>query len=596
MGNRLKITLIIGSLALTLTYAAPVDIQTSSLAATSQTLVMNARFQEAGLSSVSYSQSMTQPKPLYDETGETLLAYVFSLEPEGFVIVTADDDLTPVIAYAEHGTFPWEEHPENVLLNMLRKDLSLRLEALPLTNEEVIERNNRQWEGMISGEPAYLDPGDSWPEPGSTETGGWVKTEWHQGPPYNDLCPIDPETGVRSYVGCVATAMAQIINYWQYPSSVTFTENDNYSYYPYPYQDQDTSIQIYAPDASISFIDYNNGNPSDEMCAALCYACGVSVGMQYSSEGSGAFTGDCEESLLKQFNYLNARFTSARDTDTNTFKEILEKNMKDSMPAILASSGHAYVCDGFRETEFVDEWHLNYGWGNSSLDCWYLLPDGVFDTFSCSGSVLNIEPPTRYVAEPIEEFAVISCAPNPFEDYVRIIYTLPEESEVKVDVLDKYGHQFRKIVDSTYSEGIHGVYWNGVGDNRYYASPGLYIIKLTTRTDTMFTKVFYGSASKRDSVELHTTYTVNSFPNPFSDEVTIKFFGLWENQTEAEIGIYDVSGRQIIRFPAQTFEYGKHEFNWNGKNQYGNPVSPGVYFIHVSSPLVSYTGKVIKIR
>ncbi|MBN2379798.1 C10 family peptidase [candidate division WOR-3 bacterium] len=580
-------------------YAERVNVHTASKVAVSETIVMNARCNKAGLSSVTYSRAPTQPESLYDETGETLLAYVFPLEPEGFVVVTADDALVPVIAYSEHCAFPWEENSENILLNMLRQDLSLRLEAVPLTDEEVSERNHRQWEGMIAGEPEYLEPGDSWPPEGSTWTGGWVETAWDQHSPYNDLCPIDPETGERCVVGCTGTAMAQIVNYWEYPSSVQFTEDDNYIS-----SRNNSVIPIHAPDASIPLIDYNKGQPSEEMCAAICFAVGVSLKMDYSPTGSGAWP--TQEAFLKHLSFLYADEINVGDTSGKglSFYQTLEDNMKDSKPALLMVDGqhslglHSVVCDGYRETYVDKEWHINYGWGTywqPYPDCWYVLPEGLpFEYNEVRGGILNIEPPTRYVKEPIEKLEVVSCAPNPFEEYVRIIYTLPEESNVKVDVYDVSGYPVRNLADRSYPAGVHGVCWTGKEEDGDPALQGFYLIRIKTDSDKIVEKVMLSRRDTTDSAVQFATPYSPCRPNPFRDEVRFLFNLVWES--EIDVDIFDSDGRCILHYPSQTYGYGEQEFRWDGKDMYGNPVSPGVYFIRVSTASFSYFGKVILIR
>jgi len=480
-------------------YAEPVDLETAGKVAESQTLIINNRLTTPDYLYLDHTISTDVPKPLYDDAGEKILAYVFELEPHGFVVVTADDDLVPIVAYSELGSFCWEEHPENILLNMLREDLKLRLEAVELTDAGRVERYQQEWEGLIAGDPEYLDPGDSWPEAGSTWTGGWVESAWHQFSPYNDLCPIDPETGERCVVGCTGTAMAQIVNYWQYPNSVTFTEDDNYTTWT-------RGFEVYAPDASIPHVDYNDGDPNSSTCAAISYACGVGSKMNYTSGGSGAFPGDARASFLKHFKYMHAEYMPVWDTifrDTVGFYGTLEANIKDSMPVMLSIGGkespgnHAIVCDGLREDYYENnEWHLNFGWGEYLPErptyCWYKLPEGMpYGYSSVYSGIVNIEPPTRYVTEPIEQAQVLSCSPNPFREYVRILFTLPEAGPARVNVYDLTGRCVRNLLNHTYAEGFQSVKWNGKNNAGEYVNSGVYFIRIDTRTSVLSQKVVF---------------------------------------------------------------------------------------------------------
>ncbi|MBN2379835.1 C10 family peptidase, partial [candidate division WOR-3 bacterium] len=373
--------------------AAPVDRGMAFEVAATQSAVMSSRFDKEIIMGSSYAPVNESPTLLYNEESSHLLAYIFDLNPSGFVVVAANTDLVPVIAYSKQGSFPWDENPMNTLLHMLRKDLNLRFKALDQIPNPQMIRNHAQWDAYLSGETAPLAPGDSWPPDGQTSTGGWVESTWHQGGPYNDDCPIDPVTSDRSVVGCVATSMAQILNFWQYPDAVTFAHSDDYV-------TETQGISIDATTASIPSIDYNGGSPSNAVAAALSFAAGVSVEMDYTSGGSGANHWDCANAMRFDFDFTTAQWKPETDLD---FYYVLEQNMKDSMPAILGISGgigHSIVCDGFRETTADDEWHLNFGWGQSSPDpiltAWYLLPSGMPAGYTAiDDGVLNIESPRR---------------------------------------------------------------------------------------------------------------------------------------------------------------------------------------------------------
>jgi hypothetical protein len=499
----LTITVVLAIIVVPGLAAEPIDAETAAKVAFTQSLIMTDRL--ANSMACTQYFPVDAPTTLCDKVTDELLAYVFDLSPQGFVVVSGDNDLPPVIAYSEHGSFPRDEDPENILLHMLREDLGLRLDAVELTDAEMIEANHDQWEGLLSGDRLYLDPGESWPEVGATWTGGWVESAWHQRSPYNDLCPIDPETGERCAVGCTGTAMAQIVNYWQYPSSITFSEEDSYVTYS-------RDIEIYAPDASISYIDYNEGNPSDEMCAAISWACGVGAKMDYTSYGSGAGLDEASSSYLKHFNFIHAEFLYCKDKytqDTVEFYKKMEENIKDSMPTLLwvysreYKATHAIICDGFRENYASEiEWHLNFGWGYSNSDCWYKL--GVYIPYEFTlpfGGILNIEPPTRFVSDTTPKPEVLSYAPNPFRDYVRVLFSIPGHGVFRVNVYDKAGRHVRSLTNQEPADGIQSVIWNGKDNQGNYVKSGVYFIRIDAPTAGISQKViFYRQNPLDDSI------------------------------------------------------------------------------------------------
>jgi len=312
-----------------------------------------------------------------------VLGYVHNLEPRGYIVVTGQTDLIPVIAYSFENNFSFEDAPENVLLHMLTQDLEFRNDALKQTDSNIKNQNNSLWK-------AYLDD-DSGLErryESMIVYGPWVDTHWSQGSPYNAYCPIDPSTGGRCITGCTATAMGQILNYWEYPEFVKFSEDNSYwSSYTSP------SIWIDAPSASIMAIEYNysgTDDPSVDMMARLLFAAGVSVYSSYSSSGTGA-------SVVGEYYRRNWGYGAAysMDGDHTSFYDDLCSNMIDGQPAQLSiyqagwTGGHSIVCDGYNTTGV---YHLNMGWGGSS-DSWYSLPYGMPSGYSIiSRAVMGIYP------------------------------------------------------------------------------------------------------------------------------------------------------------------------------------------------------------
>jgi len=151
-------------------------------------------------------------KELYETGSDQLLGYVAELVPRGFVVLSGDTRLAPIIAYSYRCNFPWDEDPENTLLWMVKTDLDLREKAVSVTDASILNANGSSWENYLA-DNVSLEVTGQWPSPGSTHTGGWVETTWRQTYPYNACCPKDPETGKRCVVGCVATAMSQIVDY-----------------------------------------------------------------------------------------------------------------------------------------------------------------------------------------------------------------------------------------------------------------------------------------------------------------------------------------------------------------------------------------------
>jgi hypothetical protein len=184
--------------------------------------------------------------PLYGDDNQ-VLAWVTELQPEGYIVTSAEDRITPIISYSFTGNFPFEESKHNVLLHLVRGDMQGRLKAINSKSDAYLSKAGayaQEWQEYSSDDITIIPLSDpaQWPA-GDNE--GWLDTTWYQlniSPNYSPFDPTQNPTvtnglltgSVRCSTGCTATAMAQIVNYWQFPTSISLTNSDNYisSYTP----------------------------------------------------------------------------------------------------------------------------------------------------------------------------------------------------------------------------------------------------------------------------------------------------------------------------------------------------------------------------
>ena len=343
-------------------------------------------------------------REIRDDNG-TVLAYITELEPRGFIATSADTDIAPIIAYSFRTTFPADNDIKNPLYRMLKADMKLRAGALAEYEQFDTAENRKLW-NLYAGEDGPDAAGETfaqWPEENTTSTGGWLETVWDQGPPYNEFCPLDPVDANRSYVGCVATAIAQLVNYHK-QCDVHFDEND--SYITYAGIDFDGDGELYDFPSFEELNDYLAGVQSkydgnidinDTDAAALSFACGLAIQMDYSSEGSGASPYAMRDALIDKFGFYSADMTGGLSGE---FYQVLQENMINRMPALLGIGspdgwgGHVIVCDGYNTN---GEYHLNFGWGSEYpweiTEVWYHLPQNLMSDLSIvTEAILNVQP------------------------------------------------------------------------------------------------------------------------------------------------------------------------------------------------------------
>ena len=288
-----------------------------------------------GISSRAKSQNKIQELKNLD--GLSVLGY----QQGGFVIISNDDTNAPVVGYSEQEA------------NLDAPELLWYLNA---ANQALLSRTAS---ATASENKEPIEP--------------LLKTLWGQDTPYNNLCPTERENANVIYpTGCVATAMAQVMYYHQYPEKGT--GNITYSF-----QDR-----ILSADFNNTYYQwrlmtptYKKGQYSDESAlavATLMYQCGVSIKMQYNVGGSGAFSYNAATALRKNFGYHENLQIHYRDY--YTAKEWINKvynELKAGRPIIYTgvdenNGGHCFVVDGYDQNNFV---HVNWGWDG--------MNDGYYD-------------------------------------------------------------------------------------------------------------------------------------------------------------------------------------------------------------------------
>jgi hypothetical protein len=343
-------------------------------------------------------------------------AYIMELNAPGFIAVSGDDLLPPVLAYSLRESFDFSS--ESILSKMIQRDTKLRLTWLAQNNAAPDAR----WANPIRD---GLRTFQQWPADGSTTTDGWILKRWDQSGVFNRMCPMDTETE-RSVVGCVATAMSMIVDFHQWVGDVSFDQSDAYvsGWWTGIHIDGDAEEHDFPTFPELNGYletlaqDYAAGNElSNDDLASLCFACGISVQMSYAFDGSGAYTQDVVAALLNKFGFDSADWI---EYDESTLGALADeaKNMRPTEMSIVLedwSNGHAINCDGYNTDNF---YHLNFGWGSSDPTCWYTLPEGMPSNYCIiTGAVVNAEAGVHPVA--VQGGVTVSGVP-PTGAYIRL--------------------------------------------------------------------------------------------------------------------------------------------------------------------------------
>ena len=89
-----------------------------------------------------------EPKICYDEAGEKL-AYVQQIDPQGFIIISADDEMEPILGYSLTHNFVWDDHPDNLLYHFVKADVNLRKKLLQYKTVSEKYRIKEKWNRLV---------------------------------------------------------------------------------------------------------------------------------------------------------------------------------------------------------------------------------------------------------------------------------------------------------------------------------------------------------------------------------------------------------------------------------------------------------------
>ena len=311
------------------------------------------------------------------ESDGTVDFYVFDIAPvKGFVIIAGDDNAVPVLGYSSEAAFTANDGGMTGITDWL-KSTAARIHYI-VTNNVLANNNIRnQWNSYAQG----INP--------QTHRAGTVgplcTTTWNQSPYYNSLCPpaADASTAsTKSVTGCVATAMAQIMKYWNYPAKGTGTHSYNDATSAGFSQNYGTLTADFTRPLNWAAMPNAIGANNTSAVDSLSYELGVAVNMDYSPTGSGAFVltsetfgqGPCSQTVYADnfyydpntlqgvhlADYSDADWITVMEGEINSGRVVQYEGNDPS------AGGHTWVMDGYQPNSAGDYLHMNWGWGGAS--------------------------------------------------------------------------------------------------------------------------------------------------------------------------------------------------------------------------------------
>ena len=322
--------------------------------------------------------------------------YIFNTtNNKGYVIVSGDDRTTSILGFTDSGSFD----PTNIPANM----------------RGWLENYDKQIQAL--DELGVLGTGFSTPRPTRNSISPLVTSHWDQGAPYWDHCPefmdITEEgdtVGELAYTGCVATSMAQIMNYYKFPLSisqpipsylVTFYMNEEYGVFE---TDMLEPMYFDWDNMKDRYTGAETQAEKDAVAWLMLYA-GCAAHMQYGLNASSTSDPYIPTALNDYFNY-DAKLVYRSDYDQAQWEDMIYNELVEGRPMIYngragTGGGHSFVCDGYA---YGDYFHINWGWGG--------LGDGYFVLSVLNPYAGGIGATTSLEGYNIDQTAIIGIQPG----------------------------------------------------------------------------------------------------------------------------------------------------------------------------------------
>lgn len=381
-------------------------------------------------------------------------AYVFVADEGGFVIVSGAESFDPIIGYSDEGYIDPNNMPPS-LEYWLQSYCEAIVDAQNL-NYVATPDVKHQWDVLLENTMAPIS---------ADKAPVYLLTDkWGQGDPtsptYNLFCPVTSD-GLTCVVGCVATAMSQIMRYWQYP--VVGQNKCTYKPSGLPYIGVKYDTAFYEYDLMPDKLTTSSSMDQIVATATLCYHVGVSVRMQYDPYGSGTQSEKVVQALPYYFKYQTPRQRVRSTMSAVRWCDTLRNEINNLRPIYYSAydpgsdgthAGHAFVCDGYSRID-TNKFHFNWGWDGAGNGFYNVLqnqlsPQGMGYNFTHGqDAIINIQPPVdsnRFVGiQDVQTAELFPAYPNPSNTVVTIPFNLNGADNAVMQIFNVEGKLMESI-------------------------------------------------------------------------------------------------------------------------------------------------------
>ncbi|MDL2239659.1 cadherin-like beta sandwich domain-containing protein, partial [Bacteroidales bacterium OttesenSCG-928-L14] len=316
---------------------------------------------------------------------------------EGWIILSGDDRISPIVGYSQEGKFYKEGNPAfSYWMENFKEGVDRLRSSKDLSSEDKAKstKANKEWAELLSGPSIEIREG--------TGSKGYTQGDdllfgitWDQGGEWSPF----------SYApaGCIATAMGQVMHYWATRNfNLIRWQGEGYFEYFDCGQNIKRSVDFGSKLYEFPLI---GGNFPTQGARDLLYDLGVSVQMSYEPGISSTISAFIPYAMQEHFGFTASRLEQKKNYSDAAWEEMIRAEIYAERPVIYSGNdgnnvGHSFIISGNSNNLF----YINWGYGGRN-DMWFHLsstgyPDNV-------DAIINLEPRIRNNYTPSLEYSNI---------------------------------------------------------------------------------------------------------------------------------------------------------------------------------------------
>ena len=347
---------------------------------------------------------------LLNSKQEEIQLVLVKLDPQGYVILTTDTTLPPVIAFSQTADVDLLDS-KSPFFELLFAQGEIFKEVLekPLTrgNNDEAEDNQLIWSSLLNDRDNRTRGFD---DELNIITAPLMTCQWGQRYPFNLYSPSSCSgLGKQAVSGCVPTALAQILYHHQWPPR----GNGGKTHTDWGLNQLSTLKADFTRDYpwnimkdAYSTVQYGTyPSASEQAVGRLLSDMGVLCEVDFEEGGTGGYIHTLNGRIAEHLQFQTPVYVDTYSDGQQVLYKRIRDDLIDGIPVYLGNHEHAFIAHGLASVWGTYYCYMNYGWYGVD-DGWFRL-ESVYDRSAVNAAITNLRP------RPVPLFHPMDMIQNP---------------------------------------------------------------------------------------------------------------------------------------------------------------------------------------